>query len=613
MIKFYWLGLFTFLFSCGERKTIQLPEINTNNFHRFEDTKNIHVSWPKKNTLIYHSISEPDNLHPTNGNSSPRSEIIQYTQRALIYMDFENQSVVPGLVKSLPEISVDKLTYTYTLRDDVFWDDKSPLHSEDIVFTAKAFKCPLTNNQSVRVYWKNIKDIITYTDNPKKFTIVMKQANIQNVSFLTGFSILQRTFHDKKNVLSNYSFNQINDSLFTPKGDLVEWAREFNQDKYGRDPLFLNGLGMYNVTEWATGQYITITRKTDHWSFQSIDYREVSFPEKIIFLLNSDETSQLFKFKSQEIDVSTNLSMPAFLKLKSDEAFISNYNQELMPTFNYTYVCFNTKPEEKKRNPIFNDVDVRLAFAMLTPVDEIIHFQYKQFAPQCRRMVSNVSTLKKEFNNQLKPLPFNVSKAELLLKKAGWKDTDNDGILDKTIEGRQISLVADLNYIASSSDWKEIALLIAESMAKAGIKIKTVGMDIKLFLEKAKSHDFDLMLGSWGGTGLPEDYSQLWHTQSWTNHGSNYSGFGNQQTDSLIDAINLSKTDSIRFLLSGKLQQEIYNVQPYVFLYSTMRRNVIHKRFGNQLIFSERPGVLVNMLRLLSINKGITMVDEQSP
>ncbi len=613
MFKFYWIGFLTFLLSCGERKTIQLPEINTKTFHRFEDAQDIHVSWPKKNTLIYHTISEPDNLHPTNGNSSPRSEIIQYTQRPLLYVDFENQSVIPGLVKSLPEISKDKLTYTYTLREDVSWDDKSPLLADDIVFTAKAFKCPLTNDQAVRLYWKNIKDIITYPSDPKKFSFVMKQVNIQNVSFLTGFSVLQCTFHDKKNVLSKYSFNQFNDSLFIPQDDLIEWAQEFNLDKYGRDPLFLNGLGMYSVTEWATGQYITLKRKTDHWSFQSTDYREVSFPEKIIFLLNKDESSQLFKFKSQEMDVSTNLSMPAFIKLKSDEVFLSNYNQELMPTYNYTYVCFNTKPEEKKRNPIFNDIQVRRAFALLTPVDEIILLQYKQFAPQCRRMVSNVSTLKKEFNNQLKPLPFDAQTAEQLLKKAGWKDSDNDGILDKSVEGKQISLVADLNYLASSSDWKDIALLIAESMAKAGIKVNTVGMDIKLFLEKAKSHDFDMMLGSWSGTGLPEDYSQLWHTQSWSKHGSNYSGFGNQHTDSLIDEINQSTTDSIRFRLSGKLQQEIYNNHPYVFLYSSMRRNVIHKRFGNQLIFSERPGVLVNMLRLLSINKGITMVDEQSP
>ena len=156
-------------------------------------------------------------------------------------------------------------------------------------------------------------------------------------------------------------------------------------------------------------------------------------------------------------------------------------------------------------------------------------------------------------------------------------------------------------------------MLIAEEMAKAGIQINPVGMEIKLFLEKAKSHDFDLILGSWGGSSLPEDYTQLWHSTSWTNHGSNYSGFGNAYSDALIDSIKHELNDTLRFKLSRKLQKEIYNDQPYVFLYSSLRRNIIHKRFANQMVFSEKPGILINMLRLLSINKGITITDETTP
>ena len=60
-------------------------------------------------------------------------------------------------------------------------------------------------------------------------------------------------------------------------------------------------------------------------------------------------------------------------------------------------------------------------------------------------------------------------------------------------------------------------------------------------------------------------------------------------------------------------EKEIYDQQPYIFLYSGLRRNVIHKRFANQMLFSERPGILANMLRLMSIKNGITNTDEATP
>jgi peptide/nickel transport system substrate-binding protein len=532
-----------------------------------------------------------------------------------MYIDFASQKIIPGLVKSMPEVTADGLQYTYELRKDIYWDDGTMLTVDDIIFTAKAFVCPLTNDAVVRFYWENIENIVTDSTNKNRFTIVMKQKFIHNISFLTGFSILQRKFHDPENILSKYSFNAFSDSMLvkSPPAELTSWADEFNNDKYGREISKLNGLGMYKVSEWAPGQYIVLNRKKNHWTQQSTDYHEVSYPEKIIFKLNKDEASQVLEFKSQAMDVSSNLSVDAFLQLNADEEFNKNYNMAMMPTFNYTYVCFNEKPDGEKHKKLFDDIRVRKALALLTPVDDIIKLMYKQYSDQCRRSVSNVSPLKNEFNHELKPIQFNLKAAEKILADAGWNDSDRDGILDKSMDGVRINLEAELNYISSSQDWKNIAMLITGEMDKAGVKIHPVGMDLKLFVEKAKSHDFDLMLGSWSLSGLAEDYTQLWHSSSWTNHGSNYSGFGNAESDSLIDQIRVEMNDSLRINLSHLLQKKIYDDQPYIFLYASLKRYVIHKRFANQMIFCERPGLLDNMLRLMSITSGITNTDQHTP
>jgi hypothetical protein len=44
----------------------------------------------------------------------------------------------------------------------------------------------------------------------------------------------------------------------------------------------------------------------------------------------------------------------------------------------------------------------------------------------------------------------------------------------------------------------------------------------------------------------------------------------------------------------------VYDAQPYIFLYSTYRKVVIHKRWGNQIMTAEMPNMIINNLKLLA-------------
>ncbi len=597
------LIILLFIFACNNRSTNKLSTDSVS-YLKFNDASHFLTGWPDKNVVIVHSISDPDNLHPTNGNSAPRSEIFQYTQRPLLYIDYKNQKISPGLVKSLPDISSDGLRYTYKLRDNISWDDGSPLTAQDIIFTAKAFKCPLTEDPAVKSYWMNVIDIIPVNNDSLSFTIVMAKKHIQNISFLTGFSILQKNFFDPSGILSKFSLAQFGDTSFHAESypELSAWASVFNSDDYGRNPEKLDGLGMYKVQQWIPGEYITLIKKNNHWTENSDDDHEISYPEKIIFKINKDEASQLLDFKNELLDASTNISSSTLIKLSTTEGIPDNYNLAMIPTYNFTYVAFNEKPDGEHRKKMFDDVSVRKAVSHLIPVDKLISLVYGPFSGSCKKMSGNVSPLKDEHDSNLKPCEFNITEAQSLLKNAGWTDSDNDGILDKMIDGNKVSLSADLFYLSTASEWKDMALLIREECAKAGININPSPLELKLFLEKARSHDFDLLLGAFGASSLPEDYSQLYHTSSWLNHGSNYTGFGDSQTDSLIEEINSELDTGKHNELSKKLQRKINDDLPFVYLYSSMRRNIIHKRFGNQVLFSERPGILYNMLKLINSN-----------
>ena len=604
-----------FLISCNT-KTVeeQQDEVAFTASKSFSDTAAFDPSWSKENTLVYHTISEPDNLHPTNGSSSPRSEINLYTQMSLISIDIEKQEAVPSLAVALPTADATGLEYSYELRKEPTWDDGSRLTVDDVAFFFKVIRCPLTNNPFAKSYFENLKEVRITDAAAGKFTLVMKQPYIQNVSFLSDFPMLQRTFFDPKNILAKYTLADFDDSTFKPEQhpDLVAWAAGFNDPKNGRDPSMMNGIGPYKVLAWDPGQSVTIVKKKNHWTDHSTSEKEKAYPDKIIFRVNKDDNSTMLEFKTQTLDASCLLSAKNLMALKANAEFNKNYHSTFIPTYHYTYMAMNEKPDGVKRKKIFDDVRVRKAMAYLTPVDAIIQLVYGPYSSSCKRMTTNVSPLKKEYDESLTALPLDVEKARQLLDEAGWKDSNGDGLLDKQIDGQKTDLSFDLNYLATAGDWKDMATLTAEQMMKAGVKATPVPLDVKVFIEKGRTHDFDMMMGSWSSSCLPEDYTQLWHTASWSSNGSNFSGFGNAASDALIDSIKVTLDNEKRIQLSRRLQKMIYDDQPYIFIYTSLRRAILHKRFGNCAFYSERPGILLNHSRLL-IDGGNMMKEGTDP
>ena len=80
--------------------------------------------------------------------------------------------------------------------------------------------------------------------------------------------------------------------------------------------------------------------------------------------------------------------------------------------------------------------------------------------------------------------------------------------------------------------------------------------------------------------------------------GSNFCGFGDAESDALIEEANKSLDYQKHKDALWKLQAKIYNDQPYVFLWASQNKIAIHKRFDNRNMYVERPGVILNNLKL---------------
>ena len=577
---------------------IRMDSINT--FISIPDSDSILPGWRTDNTVVNHIPGPPDNLHPTNGRLASRSWVLSFTQRYLMRLDPMQMEVVPDLAAGEPEISEDGLSFTYKIKEEARWDDGSPITAYDVAFTLKTAKCPLTNNPSTKSYLENLANVVVDENNDRVCTIVMKEPYVQNISFLATFVIMQQTFHDPDGAMNSVSFEQLNDSSFIDSvpEDVVAFIQEFNDGKYGNDVNLLNGAGPYKVTSWQRGATLVLEKKKNHWTYASSDLLpfERAYPDKIIFKEIKDDNATILELKAQELDASVWLSTQSMSTLEMDEQFKSNYNYKYIDNFSFNYIGVNMRPDGITHNKFFDDIQVRKAMTYLIPIEQIINVIYNGKAT---RWTSFHAPAKPGYNEDLEPYYLDVSKAIELLEQAGWTDTDGDNIRDKVVDGKKVDFSFELMYSSSGAFIDQMVEMIGESLYAAGIQMNPSPMELSVLAQRVTGHDFDAYLGAWATNSLPDDFTQLWHSSSYS-EGSNFCGFGNSKSDALIEKLKVTIDTDARIPLIKELQAEVYEQAPYVMLFSADRKNVIHKRFGNQIMTFEKPGNMLNYLQLLS-------------
>jgi ABC-type transport system substrate-binding protein len=542
----------------------------------------VNVNWP----------AAPVSLHPANHIVSGSLYIFEYTQKTLSRTDMRDNSQVPVLIKQLPTESADGLSMTYDLRDDVRWDDGSPFTTDDVIFSLKASKCVLTDNAERRDAYDNVNDVTTDPQLKGRVIVHLGKPNFGNKTLLNELYIMQKKVWDPKGTLDKFSMKQLQDTAAATKyPEMQAWATSFNDGKNGKDLSKLHGLGPYAVATWNESNII-LERKKNWWGEKDTLIYDKSYPDKIIFSFIADDNAQVQALINGKVDVVTTLSTASYNKMAKDSQNRNRFYFGMTDQVSVNLLMMNMRPEGKHL-PFFTDQRVRRAIALLSPVDEI---NKTLVMNQGTRQPSFIPPSDKmNFNDTLKLLAYDQAKAIALLEAAGWRDTDGDGIRDKMIDGKKVAFRFTLTFPASG---KNIVALEQSSLAKAGIAMEPKLVDQGSLSSDASLHDFDMLLITLSGGVLPEDPAQMFSLENWTSHGMNYTGFGNDYAEDLIKRANLEMDPAGHARLLKMLQAEVYKEQPFVYLYGVKRKFVVSKKFEQPGFYVERPGIILNALKL---------------
>jgi peptide/nickel transport system substrate-binding protein len=547
--------------------------------------------------VILQISNDPQGFHPTNTTDAISQELQKYVYQTLLYQNLKDFQLYPYLAKSLPELSKNGLNITFELRNDAFWDNGQLITGKDVEFTFKVIKNPKVNCQKTRVYYEFLENIQLDPQNPYKVTFVANKPYFRSVYDISQIPIIPKYFYDPKGLMDKFSIKDLNEyekkynqdtSAKIPQ-EITSFAEEFNSVKYSREPQYIVGSGAYKLSSWETNQKIELVRKENWWADKVQVRTEAleAYPKKIIFKIIKDPTAVVAALKNQEIDAASGIVTKNFVQLKQDPEITNHYYAFNPATSIYSFIGINNQPKNYNRNPALAEKNVRLALAYITNVDLIID---KIAYGMAQRIIGPI--LKSNgniYNDTLKFIPYDPEKAANLLKESGWKDSNNNGILDKTIDGKTVELSFEFLLDETNEERRNIVTMFKESAKSIGIEIKMVNMEFKKIIEQLNLHQFDLFYGAWTTPATLQDLKQLWHSES-IHGGSNFIAYSNKEADKIIDQIRMELDDNKRVHLYKRFQEILHNDVPCIFLTQPLDRILIHKRFRNAEALTVRPG-----------------------
>ena len=550
------------------------------------------IEFKHKDNVVYARIpAEPDRLNPCLSTNSYSRMIHEHVFLSLLHFDPQTLELSPLLATSRPQLqeTADGIAYQFEIHPEAVWEDGSPVTGHDYAFTIKAIKNPKVNAAHIRSYIEFISGVDVDRDNPKKFTVRTNGKYIIAEAVVGSLQPMPAYFYDSEGYMKDISIAQLSDreqatDLADNNENLQAFAEKFNGQEFAREKIA--GCGAYKFVKWETGQQAVLEKKENWWGEGMAEEYPLleAKPDKLVFKIIPDQTAMLAALKDQQIDVVSQVPPNDFMNLKQNDIIQKYYQLHNPSLMVYYYIGLNNK------NPKLADKRVRQALAHLVNVDELIETLFYGLA---ERTIGPFHPAKPYYHNGLSPIAFNPEKARELLAEAGWEDTNDNGIVDKEIDGELVELTLDFNISAASEFSNAQSIILKDDAKKAGIDINIIPKDFAVLVQDTKRRDFEMYAGAWAQDPIVDDPKQLWHSESDTPDGGNRVSFNNVEADKLIEEIRVTLDEEKRDKLYKQFQALLYEEQPYIFLIAPKERIAISKRFEAD-VSSRRPGFFVN-------------------
>jgi peptide/nickel transport system substrate-binding protein len=472
--------------------------------------------------IVQGGIGDASNLIPLLASDKPSHDIAGLVYNSLVKYD-KNINTVGDLAESW-EVAPNGLMITFRLRRGVKWHDGQPFTAADVLYTYQVTVDPKTPTAYAGDFLK------------------VKKAE----------------------VLDDYTFRITYDKPFAPA--LVSWGASIlpkhllSGTDITRSPLTRHpiGTGPYKFKEWVAGQKIVLVANPDY--FEGRPYID-GYITRII----PDMATMFLELRGQGIDIS-GLSPLQYTRQTESKLFQKNFNKYRYLSFAYTYLGYNLK------NPLFTDKKVRQAISYAINKEAIISGVLLGLGKPATGPFKPGTW---PYNGNIKIYNFDQQKAKDLLREAGWKDINGDGVLEK--DGKPF--VFELVTNQGNETRQKCAEIIQRQLAEVGITVKIRILEWASFVNDfIGKRRFDAVIMGWTIPSDPDAYD-VWHSSKTAPEELNFISYKNTEADEMLERGRSTFDQRERKKYYDRFQEILAEEQPYTFLYVPDALIIINSRF----------------------------------
>lgn len=473
-------------------------------------------------TLINASSADPSGLIFMVAGESASAAIAGNIFNSLL--KYNQDLDIKGELAERWDVSDDQKTITFYLKPNLAWADGKPLTSADVLFTWQ-----LVTDEKTRSPYASDYQLVKNASapDPHTFMISYDQPYAPALDSWAGLHILP------KHLLEN---------------------QDIHTTAFARKPI---GSSYYQLERWSHGANIQLTRNP-------LSVLGPANIDKLITRIIPDNSAQFLELMADNID-SMSLDPIKYSRIIPARPALQNKLNLYKELGNsYTYLGFNLKHKP------FDDIRVRKAINYAINQQEIIDGVYLGLGIN---IASPYKPGTRWSNPNLSPYPYDPDKARLLLKEAGFADTNGDGILDRDGTPFAFEIITNQN-----KEREKTAVLIQRRLKEVGIRVNIRAIEWASFISRfIKTGDFDAVILGWG-LGLDPDQYNIWHSSQQAPGQFNFIGYQNPMVDSLLEQGRTELNPDKRMKIYHEFAALLLDDTPIVYLSAGYGLSAIHKR-----------------------------------
>lgn len=506
-------------------------------------------------TLRLANGQDPRGLNPYIANGSDSAEYARYVNNRLCQRGVED----PGQLS--PELAVsittpdNGLTYDVTLREGVYWhrptveglegdfqwlNREHELTSDDFIFVFDMLSNPQVAGRVSAL--RNYFDLDRYESLGRyRFRVTYKERLFTNLPNLCDL-------HPSPRWLMMYDESG-------ERFDDATWGVKVSEHWYNNKAI---GTGPYRFVSWEPGTALVFEKNQNYW-------REEPAFDRIQVRILKDQNSWTRLLKTGELDltrVQPEQYRTEVLEAKGPILGNASIKETRRNELGYFYIGWNHD------TPYFDSKEARLAMTLALDRASIVRSVFYGLGEQISGPFPKQSPC---YDPSIEPHPFDLSLAGRKLDEAGWRDTDNDGIRDKVVDGKKIPFEFTLIIFGSSTEYATLANIYREALLQVGVRLNPRPVEWSTMLKKLDERDFDAYTGAWV-VDWESDLYQLWHSSEADRpKSSNRIGFRNKDADRIAETLRRTFDDRKRIELCHEFHALTHELQPYTFIYQRER------------------------------------------